>query len=292
MTRTELRAAYDRACIWISDIVTFNWERDAATLQRQPVGGRPHFVHRIARWIDPVATTTDSMDEQERSRLRTAFLPSRDPAIREPDPPLDVPLAWPEITRVHGQSHPSTGEKWVAYTDGSVVQRDGRTRGACAGTFTQGPSTPNEFTGRVVELPLSSTRMEIMGIIVAIATTPPGTSLEIHSDSRAAVHMMARVKALTITRVISDQLSRRLPVAPPPRLAAIPTSACVGEVGPWTLGRSRQHEGRPSRDLGTQRLLGDPMDDQNAPATPDLGLAPARRPSHPSKASAPSPRAG
>ena len=47
---------------------------------------------------------------------------------------------------MYGQRPPSMEEKWVAYTDGSVVQQNGRTMGAFAGTFTQGPATLTEFT--------------------------------------------------------------------------------------------------------------------------------------------------
>src|SRR4051794_40088157 len=99
----------------------------------------------------------------------------------------------------HGR-HSSTEVKWVVYTDGSVVQQDGQTMGSFAGTFTQGPDMSIEFTGRAVERPLSSTKMEIMAIIAAIAITPHETELEIHTDSQAAVHMMKRVAAPTMTR--------------------------------------------------------------------------------------------
>src|SRR3954447_2616432 len=48
-------------------------------------------------------------------------------------------------------------------------------------------------------------------------------------------------------------------MAPPPELAAISTGACIGAVGAWPLGCGRQREGRSSRDVGTQRLRGDPL---------------------------------
>src|SRR3954470_17971060 len=72
--------------------------------------------------------------------------------------------------------------------------------GAFAGTFTQGPNPPMSFQGRVLELPLSSTRMEAMAIIAAIAIAPPTAALDIHTDSRAAIHMMQHVKAPVASR--------------------------------------------------------------------------------------------
>jgi len=144
------------------------------------------------------------MNEQEHRRLRTAFLPTRDPATYEPDPPPDVPFTLPELRRVYSQSHSSTAEKWVAYTDGSVVHQDGLAMGSFAGMFTQGPDTRMEFRGRVVEQPMSSTRMEIMAILVVIAITPSATPLEVHTDSQAAAHMMLRVAAPTIPRELAN----------------------------------------------------------------------------------------
>lgn len=108
------------------------------------------------------------MDEQEHSRLRKTFLPTRDPATYEPDPP-DVPFTLSEIRRMYSQSDSSTAEKWVAYTDGSVMHQHGLAMGSFAGMFTQGPDARMEFRGRVVEQPMSSTRMEIMAILVVIA---------------------------------------------------------------------------------------------------------------------------
>jgi ribonuclease HI len=52
----------------------------------------------------------------------------------------------------------------------------------------------------VLELPLSSTRMEAMAIITAVAITPPRTPLAIFSDSRAAIHMVKRASAPIATR--------------------------------------------------------------------------------------------
>jgi len=130
------------------------------TLRTQPQGRRPRFVQRISQWIG-------SPTSQERTRPRTAVQPTETqprPIALEPDSPPDAPFTLEEIRRAYGQSHPPTTPeaKWVACTDGSVIQSDGRAMGAFAGIFTQGPEPPIDFRGRVLELPLSSTRMEAM----------------------------------------------------------------------------------------------------------------------------------
>ena len=147
MTPIELRKAYDVSCIWISDIITYDWRTNQARLQQQQhaTTGRSDLVKQIKRWTDCRATTSpEHMNQQERFRLREAFLPS---TPQPPGPPPDVPFTMAEITRVYGQRPPSMEEKWVAYyTDGSVVQQNGRTMGVFAGTSTQGPATLTEFT--------------------------------------------------------------------------------------------------------------------------------------------------
>ena len=291
MTRAEMAKAYERACVLISDIVAYDWGRDAATLLRQPAGRWPRFVHQIARWTD---TSTDgSMDEEERCRLRMMLLPTRDPTIREPDPPPlppDVPFTWSELRRVYGQrSHPSNAEKWVVYTDGSVAQRGGRTMGAFAGTFTQGPDTPMDFAGRVVEHPLSSTRMEMMAIIAAIAITPPDAELEINTDSQAAAHMMTHAEAPTIPRELANSPDAFLWL----HLRSWLQSRQAPVAVKWVQGHSGVAGNERADHLATLA-----HDDPSAtrwttrmPPPPDTLLDHARRPSHPKKTSAPPPRA-
>ena len=265
-----LRVAYNRACIRITDILTYAPTRDTFTLRPQPNGSRPTFVRQIAQWIDP--TTDDAMDEQERSQLRTAF-------TRELGPPPDVPFTAEELNRAYSQSHPSTQqEKWVAYTDGSVVQRGGQTMGAFAGTFTQGPHTPMDFAGRVTELPLSSTRMEAMAIAAVVAITPPTIHLEIHTDSQAAAYMMERVAA--------PMISRELTNSPDAFLWLHLRSWLQSRQAPVTVEWVRGHSGEPgneradhlARDLGPRQPLGDPMDDPDAPTRQCACLDLARRP--------------
>ena len=149
------------------------------------------FLQAISRWIREGA--------QGLYRLRAALgttpgqLP---PTAHEPNPSA-IPFTQAELVRVYGRDPPTADPetKWVAYTDGSVIQVEGRAKGSFAGTFTQGPNHPSDFRGRVLELPLSSTRMEAMAIAAAVAITPPSTPLEIYSDSQAAVYMMRHVAA-------------------------------------------------------------------------------------------------
>ena len=121
---------------------------------------------------------------------------------RQPIPPLDTPFTQKELKRVYGSIHPpaDAGATWTVYTDGSVIRQDGRAMGAFGGTFTQGPATPADFQGRVLELPLSSTRMEAMAIIAVVAIAPPSTPLDIFTDSKAAIHMVERASAPIATR--------------------------------------------------------------------------------------------
>ena len=138
-------------------------------------------------------------------RLRVALNPA--PAhprsmVHEPD----APFTQSELVWVDGQDCATTGPgaTWMVYTDytdytdGSVIQRDGRGVGAFAGTFTQRPDTPIDFRGRVVEHPMSSTRMEAMAI------TPRSTPPEIHTDSMAAVQMMCHVAAPAPSRELNN----------------------------------------------------------------------------------------
>ena len=200
LTGSQLGTAYHRACILVSDVV----EIDAGqrmTLQRQPRGARPTFIQEISRWIRE--------DSPDLARLRAALGPTPGqprPTTHEPNPPPDIPFTQAELTRAYGQDLPTAdpATKWVAYTDGSVIQADERAKGSFAGTFTQGPGTPIDFRGRVLELPLSSTRMEAMAIAAAVAITPPSVPLEIHSDSQAAVHMMRHVAAPIASRELTN----------------------------------------------------------------------------------------
>ena len=127
----------------------------------------------------------------------------------EPDAPFDTPFTQSELVRVYGQDCATTdpGATWVVYTDytdGSVMQRSGRDVGALAGTFTRRPDTPIDFRGRVVELPMSSTRMEAMTIAAAVAVTPSSTPLDIHTDSMAALNMMCHVAAPAPSRELNN----------------------------------------------------------------------------------------
>jgi ribonuclease HI len=124
------------------------------------------------------------------------------PAHQQSNPSPDIPFTLTELRRVYGQNFPSTGseERWVVYTDGSVIQRNGQDEGAFAGIFTQGPSTSIDFRGRVLELPLSPMKMEAMAIAVAIAITPPSTPLEIYTDSQSAIYRIYRLGTLIASR--------------------------------------------------------------------------------------------
>ena len=210
-----MKRAYDRACIWVSDAVRYDEGRRTIALQRQRPGGRPAFVRQVSQWIDDANAARAETDGPpsaslgDWARLRAALQQAgQQPsdAARPPRPPLCTPFTQPELVRAYARDHPpaDADAKWVAYTDGSVVQRDGRAMGTFAATFTQGPDTPADLRGRVLELPLSSTRMEAMAIAAAIAITPPSVPLEINTDSQSAAHMMDRVSALVATRELAN----------------------------------------------------------------------------------------
>jgi ribonuclease HI len=204
LTCSDLSTAYDRGCILISDVVLFDARQRTMTLQPQGRGAHPTFIREIRQWIDD-----DSADLRGQTRLRVALNPGPSqphPIAHRPNPPFDIPFTQSELMRVYGQDLAATdpATEWVAYTDGSVIQVDGRARGSFAGTFTQGPDTPVDFSGRVLELPLSSTRMEAMAIAVAVAITPPSVPLKIYSDSLSAVHMMRHVAAPIATRELTN----------------------------------------------------------------------------------------
>src|SRR5262249_24405045 len=151
-----------------------------AVLQPQPRGGRPAFIRGIAAVLKNIDTPER---EEERRRLMTAIR-----RLMSPEPQdHEIPFTHEEIIRAYGQDCRDAGPEpgWVAYTDGSVIQRDGRTMGSFAGTFTQGPAVPISFQWRTTELPMSSTRMEAMAIITAVVITPPSAPLVIHTDSRS-----------------------------------------------------------------------------------------------------------
>ena len=220
MTRLDLKKAYDRACIWASDCVRYDEGRRSITLQPQPRGRRPSFIRKINQWIGEVNAAhadTDnppSADLEDWARLMEALQPARQQPGQPDDPGRPhpcIPFTQAELESVYGQDRPpsvaGTGPastEWEVYTDGSVVQRNGRTMGSFAGTFTSGLGTPADFHGRVLELPLSSTRMEIMAIMTAIAITPPSVPLKVHTDSQAAANMMDHVKAPTATRELTN----------------------------------------------------------------------------------------
>jgi len=165
-------------------------------LQRQRRGGPPTYIQRIKQWIE--ART----DQEGMIRASQAVRPIPNHIARRLGALVGTPFTPPEIRRVYSQSRPNADPeaRWVVYTDGSVIQQSGRAKGAFAGTFTQGPNPPMNFQGRVLELPLSSTRMEAMAIIAAIVIAPPTAALEIHTDSRAAIHMMQHVMAPVASR--------------------------------------------------------------------------------------------
>jgi exonuclease III/ribonuclease HI len=219
MARLDLKKAYDRACIRVSDCVRYDEGRRSITLQPQARGRRPSFIRQISQRIGEVnAARADingppSADLGDWVRLMGALQPAaQQPGNpgRQPHPPLCIPFTQAELERVYGRGHGhlpadvGTGTGWVVYTDGSAVQRNGRTMGTFAGTFTSGRDTPADFRGRVLELPLSSTRMEIMAIMAAIAITPSSVPLEIRTDSQAAAHMMDHVTAPTATRELTN----------------------------------------------------------------------------------------
>jgi ribonuclease HI len=196
LSRRALKKAYDRACIWVSDAV--NHEAAASesmTLQPQPRGGRPDFIRRIAASLRTINAPERG---EEQRRLSAALEQSRSPLPQD----HEIPFIPQEIIRAYGQNRPIIGPepRWVVHTDGSVVQRDERTAGSFAGIFTQGPADPIEFRGRVLEHPLSSTRMEAMAIMAAVAITPPSAPLEIRADSQAAIHMVHRAMAPMASR--------------------------------------------------------------------------------------------
>ena len=164
-------------------------------LQLQPRGSRPAFIQKIESWIREVNVNSIDGIWEDKARLMGALRPTRQqplPITHDLYTSIDIPFTLAELKRVYGQNPPSTDTEatWVVYTDGSVIQQDGRAKGTFAGTFTQGPAIPTDFRGQALELPLSSTRMEAMAIIAEIAITPPSTPLDIHTDSLSAVHMM------------------------------------------------------------------------------------------------------
>jgi ribonuclease HI/exonuclease III len=202
LTCLELKTAYCRGCVLVSDVFLRDASRRVA-LQPQPQGGPTNLIAKMKKWI------RDGPDEEGSTRLQVALNPGLARPHRlahEPTAPFYTPFTQAELERVYGQHCASTdpGTKWVVYTDGSVIQRDGQARGAFAGTFTQGPDTPIDFRGRVLELPLSSTRMEAMAIAAAVAITPPSTPLEILTDSLAAAHMMNHVAAPAPSRELNN----------------------------------------------------------------------------------------
>jgi len=220
MTRRDMKKAYERACVWVSDCVRYDEGRRSIALQPQPPGRRPNFIQEISRRVGEVNAAHANVNGPpsaalvDRARLMVALRPTRQQSGQPDDPGrphLCIPFTQAELERVYGHDRPpsvaGTGPpstEWEVYTDGSVVQRDGRTMGSFAGTFTSGLGTPADFRGRVLELPLSSTRMEIMAIMTAIAITPPSVSLKILTDSQAAASMMDHVKAPTVTRELTN----------------------------------------------------------------------------------------
>lgn len=160
---------------------------------------------------DSTVATPPSAGLLDWARLRVALrLSRRQPsdASLQHQPPLCTPFTQQELMRVYGCSQPPAGADadatWVAYTDGSVIQQDGRAVGSFAATFTQGPGTPADIRGRVLELPLSSTRMEAMAIAAVVAVTPPSTPLHIYTDSGSALAMMLHVSAPVVTRQLTN----------------------------------------------------------------------------------------
>jgi ribonuclease HI len=164
-------------------------------------------------------------------------------------------------------------------------------KGSFAGTFTQGPTTPIDFRGRALELPLSSTRMEAMAIAAAIAITPPSTSLTVHTDSQSAVHMMQHIKAPLASRELYRSPDAffwlHLQAWLQFRDASVSVVWVRGHSG--VAGNERVY--RLATSAHNQRSPGDSMDDQNASTTWVTLLDPARGQSRSKKTTAPPPRA-
>ena len=87
MTPIELRKAYDVACIWISDIITYDWRTNQARLQQQQhaTTGRSDLVKRIKRWTDCRAGNHESRaHEPARALPAQRGLPPLDPSAARP----------------------------------------------------------------------------------------------------------------------------------------------------------------------------------------------------------------
>jgi ribonuclease HI len=198
LTRSDLSAIYDRADIWASDVLRvgeIGGQMTFLQLHPQPQGRPTGYTQKIRGWLERMA-------HDDLLRLQRQLYPSR---AYPPNARLCMPFTREEIRRMYGQHHSTdSATEWVAYTDGSVIHADGRAKGAFAGVFTQGPSAPLEFRGRILEAPLSSTRVEAMAIAIAIIMAPPNTPLVIHTDSQAAAHMMQHVNAPGVTRELAN----------------------------------------------------------------------------------------
>src|SRR5215813_11617851 len=76
LRRKVLAKAYDRACIWISDVVRHEATTNRAVLlQPQPRGGRPVFIREIAAALSDI----DTPGREEERRLLTEIGQSRSP---------------------------------------------------------------------------------------------------------------------------------------------------------------------------------------------------------------------
>ena len=120
LSRKTLAKAYDRACIWTSDVVRYEATPNRAVLlQPQPRGSRPTFIREIAAALSDIDTPGR---EEERRRLLTAIGRSRSPESQD----HEIPFTHQEITHAYGQdcrdADPEPG--WVVYTDGSVIQSE------------------------------------------------------------------------------------------------------------------------------------------------------------------------
>jgi len=107
--------------------------------------------------------------------------------------------------------------------------------------------------------------MELTAITIAVVITPLSAPPDIHTDSQSAMHMMHHAMAPVASRELHKSpdaflwlhLQSWLQLRQAPR---------HGDLGPRTLWKCGEREGRPPRSLSPRRPLGYPVDDPNATA--------------------------
>jgi len=110
MTRVDLAKAYDRACIWVSDVVRYDEQRRTVALQPQTPGDRPAFIRQIREWVDDVnaahAETNGppSAEQGDWLRLRAALRPAGRWPSNAAHPPRPRPSAPRSPSRSSGAS--------------------------------------------------------------------------------------------------------------------------------------------------------------------------------------------